>query len=597
MKLKDAKYFGIKLSPNRIKNDKGQLIVTGCEFARTGEQKYHSSELGVEGDKFIYLKRPVEEVSDSKTVASFEGAPVTLDHPEDDVKVGVNYDKLAKGFATNVKYIADSDKEGHLQADFVITDADLIKKIENHEIEELSAGYNCDVDEKDWVQRHIRGNHIAVVEQARAGHQARLRDKAYSKSQNTLKIGDKEVKIVDSYSYELEEDGVKVKYTDYYTETASGKKKLVTTLKDDEWDDLRKIRNYPEKKVLEALKSIIPAKRYNEIKDNFKWADIRTLTKAEREKLFKKLDTVKDALVGKIHFDDPSKEDHWNTDLEFELNKKYLPEGWYTKEEYEDALDKMKEEAKNDKKTWYSISQYLSFNNLVKEPGVPYHVVVKDSESSIESKIKAQIKNIELQIKNLQKREKEIENDKSYNTRIDHRTGEFVGEEAKSIDLAHNCGKIKALKEQKSNLEALLKIKDSDNFELEDEINPIFKNRQDIDDKFQEVFYDTCFDISGFRNGNDSDEGSIYVVDINPWLDENCYRYVEDNYEDDFDEEYLDLACEYFEKEINKRLQDEGLYDQSDSAYVSSIDVGVTDWSGEEEFPINVHIYCKNVTK
>lgn len=367
MKLKDAKYFGIKLSPNRIKNDKGQLIVTGCEFARTGKQKYHSSELGLKDDKFIYLDRPVEEVSDPKTVASFEGAPVTLDHPEDDVKVGVNYNELSKGFATNVKYVAINDKEGYLKADFVITDEDLIKKIENHEIEELSAGYNCDVDEKDWIQRHIRGNHIAVVEQARAGHQARLRDKVYkstSKSQKTLKIGDKLVKIVDSYSYELEEDGKKVKYTDYYTETTNGKKKLVTTLRD---------------------------------------AD------------------------------------------SFELDE--------------------------------------------------------DDEDD----------------------------------------GNFV------------------------------------------------VKRTNIDNELQEVFSDSCFSVEGFPNGNDSDEGSIYVVDINPWLDERCYSYVEDNYEEDFDEEYLELACEYFENIIRDRI--------GNKDYVESIDVDVTDWSGEEEFPIDAHIYCRGVTR
>ena len=238
MKFKDSKYFGVKLSEHRIKNDKGQLIVTGCEFARTGKQKYHASELGLKDDKFIYLDRPYEEVKDSKTVASFEACPVTEDHPEDDVKVGVNYDKLAKGFAKNVKFVDDvPGKEGHLEADFVITDADLIKKIENHDINELSAGYNCDVDEQDWIQRHIRGNHIAVVAQARAGHSACLRDKAYkstSKKIKTLKIGDKVMKIVDSYSYEImDENGEMATFTDYYTEGSNGKKKFLTTIRDE----------------------------------------------------------------------------------------------------------------------------------------------------------------------------------------------------------------------------------------------------------------------------------------------------------------------------------------------------------------------------
>jgi hypothetical protein len=77
MRIVDAKYFGVKLSPNRIKNNKGQLIVTGCTFARTGKQKYHNSELGLDGDDFKYLDRPVEEVSSPAAIASFEGAPLT----------------------------------------------------------------------------------------------------------------------------------------------------------------------------------------------------------------------------------------------------------------------------------------------------------------------------------------------------------------------------------------------------------------------------------------------------------------------------------------------------------------------------------------
>jgi hypothetical protein len=192
MKFKDTKYFGVKLSAHRIKNDKGQLIVTGCTFARTGKQKYHKSELDLViqpgEDEFIYLDRPVEEVSSPATIASFEGAPITDDHPEDDVKVGVNWDYLSKGMAFNIKYIADTNTEGHLEADLILTDAKLIEDVETHRVNELSAGYNCDVDDTTWTQRKIRGNHIAVVMSARAGHMATIRDKKYSKKKTKDKM-------------------------------------------------------------------------------------------------------------------------------------------------------------------------------------------------------------------------------------------------------------------------------------------------------------------------------------------------------------------------------------------------------------------------
>ena len=79
------------------------------------------------------------------------------------------------------------------------------------------------------------------------------------------------------------------------------------------------------------------------------------------------------------------------------------------------------------------------------------------NESVSEDKIKAKIANIDKQIKELQKREKEIDKDKSYDTMIDHRSGASVGKERKATDLAHNCGQIKALKAQKKELEDLLK--------------------------------------------------------------------------------------------------------------------------------------------
>lgn len=328
MRFKDTKYFGVKLSPHRIKNDKGQLIITGCTFARTGKQKYHKSELGIpltEGeDDFIYLDRPVEEVSSPAAIASFEGAPITDDHPEDDVVVGVNWDYLSKGMAFNVKYIADSPTKGHLEADLILTDPKLIDDVENHRVNELSAGYNCDVDDTNWVQRKIRGNHIAVVISARAGHMAVIRDKAfkdktvtsrnpkellkkyldwegiygytdniyeiannegfdalkeylewegilgynskifniatgkdtefYMQDSNTVKVGDKVLKVVDSYTYDLEnQEGQIEHYTDLYAYNDEGIKEVVKTIK---VVDAKEVKGYVECKEPNMIEDI-----------------------------------------------------------------------------------------------------------------------------------------------------------------------------------------------------------------------------------------------------------------------------------------------------------------------------------------------------
>lgn len=220
MNFKDTKYFGVKLSPHRIKNDKGQLIITGCTFARTGKQKYHKSELDIPieagEEDFIYLDRPVEEVSSPATMASFEGAPITDDHPDDDVKVGINWDHLSKGMAFNIKYIADTNTSGHLEADLILTDVKLIEDVEAHRVNELSAGYNCDVDDTSWIQRKIRGNHIAVVISARAGRMAVIRDKKFSDKDEEVQ-GEDPYELLDQY---LNWEGI-LGYTEGIFETAT----------------------------------------------------------------------------------------------------------------------------------------------------------------------------------------------------------------------------------------------------------------------------------------------------------------------------------------------------------------------------------------
>ena len=105
------------------------------------------------------------------------------------------------------------------------------------------------------------------------------------------------------------------------------------------------------------------------------------------------------------------------------------------------------------------VDKFLKEHNISKEK---YNKIINESADEVneevsEDKIKAKITSIDKRIKELQKREKEIDNDKSYDTMIDHRNGEPVGKERKAADLAHNCGQIKALKAQKKELEDLLK--------------------------------------------------------------------------------------------------------------------------------------------
>lgn len=56
-----------------------------------------------------------------------------------------------------------------------------------------------------------------------------------------------------------------------------------------DWDLIRKARNFTQEQVLKALKGVVSTKMYNDIKNDYKIAKLRQLTKGEQEKVAKKL--------------------------------------------------------------------------------------------------------------------------------------------------------------------------------------------------------------------------------------------------------------------------------------------------------------------
>ena len=77
-------YFGTRLSENISRREpEGYLICLNVPVARTGTQDYLPSELGLSGpdDRLIPVRREASEVFSPACMASFEGMPVTDDHP------------------------------------------------------------------------------------------------------------------------------------------------------------------------------------------------------------------------------------------------------------------------------------------------------------------------------------------------------------------------------------------------------------------------------------------------------------------------------------------------------------------------------------
>ena len=173
-------YYGTRLSENISRREpEGYLLCLNVPVARTGTQEYLPEELGLPAGSgppgLIPVIRPEEEVFSKETIASFEGMPVTNDHPPDGVDIG-NIKALQKGHAHNVRRGSGEERD-LLLADLIITDPVLIGLIMDGK-REISCGYTYELCEENgkYIQRRIRGNHVAVVDAGRAGPRVSIKD-------------------------------------------------------------------------------------------------------------------------------------------------------------------------------------------------------------------------------------------------------------------------------------------------------------------------------------------------------------------------------------------------------------------------------------
>ena len=197
------RYYGDKISNRIARTPEGFLICQDVPISRTGYQEYLASEImenPTDGNKIIPVFRPANEVFDIRSLASFEGKPVTNEHPDEDVTPD-NYTRYACGHVQNV-HPGDGEDKNKVLADLYITDPSLINSILNGK-REISCGYYAE-EKRDssgkLCQTKIRGNHVAVVNSGRAGSKVRIRDKraVYDYSEDEL--------FEDACGYEDEDD-------------------------------------------------------------------------------------------------------------------------------------------------------------------------------------------------------------------------------------------------------------------------------------------------------------------------------------------------------------------------------------------------------
>lgn len=175
---RNAFYLTGKIGEKRSTTPEGFLVCHDVPIARTGTQLYTSDEVPVDPgpDGLVRIIRDESEVFRLETIASFEGKPVTVNHPDEFVNPE-NWKNLTVGFVQNVRR-GDGIFNDLLLADLVITDADGIEYV-NRELPEVSCGYEADYEQTDpgyGMQKSIIGNHVALVDKGRAGSRCAIQD-------------------------------------------------------------------------------------------------------------------------------------------------------------------------------------------------------------------------------------------------------------------------------------------------------------------------------------------------------------------------------------------------------------------------------------
>ena len=171
----------IRIDHGRVSNYRidhnGNLVVTGV-LTRDGVFTYKHND-----GRVTHELRHIDDVFNAESVSSFVQVPVTNKHPVQGAVTPDNVRRLAVGNVGDKLAREDTDKDSLLVADLYVRDAEAIEAVNNRR-KFLSCGYTVDVVPEegtykgvryDHRQTNIRGNHVALVDNPRAGTVARLK--------------------------------------------------------------------------------------------------------------------------------------------------------------------------------------------------------------------------------------------------------------------------------------------------------------------------------------------------------------------------------------------------------------------------------------
>ncbi|MDE1905287.1 MAG: DUF2213 domain-containing protein [Rhodospirillales bacterium] len=227
--MKSRFYTPQALGAKRTMTPEGYLVCHDVPIARTGMMLYAAGEVPVEGDNVgeVRIERVADEVFRAETMASFEGKPVTIEHPPEFVNPQ-NFHTYARGVVQNVRR-GSGVEDDYLFADLVIHSQEAIDAV-NSGTREVSCGYEADYEQTEpgrGVQRNIIGNHVALVERGRCGPRCAIGDQQTMTPKQKKSILDRVTAIFNDDAQEAENVGQRNKEAQEKTEQSEAVKDAV----------------------------------------------------------------------------------------------------------------------------------------------------------------------------------------------------------------------------------------------------------------------------------------------------------------------------------------------------------------------------------
>ena len=168
-------------------DDNGYILIPDNPISKTGVFQYSGASISpdLEPDKIYNVYRPEEELNNPDTIDSFKLTPWIPSH----VMLGDGFTSAEKVGVQGVTGETVEYRDGVLYSNLKLF-GDNLKKMIKAGLKQLSCGFRCTWEitsgytptgqAYDVIQRNIRGNHLASVENARMGSDVRVAmDKAH----------------------------------------------------------------------------------------------------------------------------------------------------------------------------------------------------------------------------------------------------------------------------------------------------------------------------------------------------------------------------------------------------------------------------------